>query len=67
MKLVKLAIWMIIALLSAFSLGAAIKIGVIFSYYPGIWPWPNAVDVGIIAFISSVMFVVACLKMARYL
>jgi len=67
MRYLKAIGMMLIALLSAFSVGAAIKIGVIFSYYPGIWPWPNAVDIGIMAFVSLIMFVVACIKMARYL
>jgi len=67
MRYLKAIGMMLIALLSAFSLGAAIKIGVIFSYYPVIWPWPNAVDIGIIAFVSLIMFVVACIKMTRYL
>jgi len=67
MRYLKAIGMMLIALLSAFSVGAAIKIGVIFSYYPGIWPWPNVVDIGIIAFVSLIMFVVACIKMARYL
>jgi len=67
MRWLKLAAVWFISLMAAFAIGAAIRFAVIFSKYPEVWPWPNAVDIGIIAFVSLIMFIVACIKMAKYL
>jgi len=48
-----------VCLMAAFATGAAIRFAVIFSKYPSVWPWPNAIDVCAMALVSLILFIVA--------
>jgi len=65
MRQLKLAAICFVSFMAAFAFGAAIKFAVIFSEYPEVWPWPNAIDIAAMASVSLILFIVALLWLKR--